>query len=232
MGRRTSRKVEALVLEHRSLARKVASRWFPHAHCEADRKDLISAAYEGLILAAKAYDGRRNFPRFAKERMAGAVKDHLRVLDPMSRDMRGHRNRLGRAGADLRQILGRAPLIEELAAHMGLTVAEVERLRVKAMRPEFLEIDRPITTAKGTEVTYADVLPATGPKPDDVVRARLDAFEATVGLDDRLLFVLRERFVKDRSLKAIGADLGVTESRACQLVATALRVIAEDLAAA
>jgi RNA polymerase sigma factor for flagellar operon FliA len=232
MPRPRSWTFEGLVLKHRTLAGQIARRWFRQAACEADRDDLVSAAHEGLIQAALAYDGRVDFPAYAEKRIAGAVRDHLRLTDPMSRDMRRHRNELGRAGDALYGALGRAPTVAELAAHLGLSVEQVESLRRKAMCPEFVDLHGSIPTMRGKTIHYSEVLPANDPRPDDVVAAKLDALEATIGLGERLLLVLRKRFVEDLSLKEIGADLGVTESRACQLVKDAIRFVANDMAAA
>jgi RNA polymerase sigma factor (sigma-70 family) len=49
---------------------------------------------------------------------------------------------------------------------------------------------------------------------------------ATAALDDRSLFVLERYWIDDRSLAAIAAELGLSESRVCQLHSMALMRVA------
>lgn len=53
--------------------------------------------------------------------------------------------------------------------------------------------------------------------PDVAVMNRVDVARALASLDERHRFVVHARFYEERTWRAIGEELGVTEGRACQL---------------
>jgi RNA polymerase sigma factor for flagellar operon FliA len=78
--------VEAHLPQVRMFARRV-TRGLP---ANIDRNDVEQICAIGLMDAALRFDPARNirFWTFASRRMLGAVQDHLRDMDPLSRDMR------------------------------------------------------------------------------------------------------------------------------------------------
>jgi len=71
-------------------------------------------------------------------------------------------------------------------------------------------------------------------EPEEVVIVKEEAIEvrtAVAALPPRLQLVIRRYFYEDRTLTQIGAELGVTESRACQLMKLARKKLAGALAA-
>jgi RNA polymerase sigma factor FliA len=70
------------------------------------------------------------------------------------------------------------------------------------------------------------------PATDEEVELEADHEEVQEALDNlpaRERFVVKEHYYRRRPLAAIGKDLGVTESRACQLHRRALRMLETDL---
>src|SRR5690242_6558830 len=93
--------------------------------------DVISAGWLGMVEAL----GRRtpdmtedHFEAFASYRVRGAILDHLRMLDPMSRKLRGASRRITQVVSELVGKLGRNPEQEEVAGALGLELAEYQRL--------------------------------------------------------------------------------------------------------
>lgn len=78
---------QALVLAHADLAAWLAHRRARQLPVVVDLEDLRSAAYLGLCEAAAKYDAGRgaSFRTYARHRIIGALEDHLRGLDPLTR---------------------------------------------------------------------------------------------------------------------------------------------------
>jgi RNA polymerase sigma factor (sigma-70 family) len=78
-----------LTAEHLRLVERVAFREFPQAWGE-HHQDLIGAGHLGLVLAARAFTpgGSATFESFAWHRIAGAMRDHRRRMDHLSRHQR------------------------------------------------------------------------------------------------------------------------------------------------
>jgi RNA polymerase sigma factor (sigma-70 family) len=70
---------QSLILEHISFAEKIACSKFRKTPPQVQLDELKSAAYMGLVDAARRYaDG--NFEAFASWRILGEIKDYLRSL--------------------------------------------------------------------------------------------------------------------------------------------------------
>jgi RNA polymerase sigma factor (sigma-70 family) len=72
--------IERLIIDHLPLAEKLASQENMKVFCGLD--EIRSAAYMGLVDAARKFDPSRNVPfgAYARTRIVGEIKDHLRFL--------------------------------------------------------------------------------------------------------------------------------------------------------
>lgn len=104
-----------------------------------------------------------------------------------------------------------------------------------------IRADSPWTNSRGGRARAWPVLIADVPRhqersdepePEEVVILEEEAAavrDAVDALPPRLQLVVRRHFYEDRTLTQIGADLGVTESRVCQLMKEARKALAEAL---
>src|SRR5687767_371460 len=92
--------------------------------------DLISAGVFGLMDAINAFDMSRGvkFETYCVPRIRGAMLDELRSMDWVPRLVRSKASKLNESLKQLEAALGRAPNENELAAHMGIPIAEMEKL--------------------------------------------------------------------------------------------------------
>ena len=121
--------------------------------------------------------------------------------------------------------LGRAPENHEVAAALGLSVAEVESNDGDVARANVLSL-------QGAEVSFEDMLVSTAPAPAELVehREKLEYLvDAIAELPERLRIVVQEYFLAERPMAEIAATLGVTESRVSQIRAEALVLLRDAL---
>lgn len=88
--------------------------------------DLISSGTVGLIAAIDRFEPARQLQlkTYAEHKIRGAMMDHLRSLDVLSRDDRRRAKKTGAARAGLEGRLRRTATHEEVAEEMGLSLKE------------------------------------------------------------------------------------------------------------
>ncbi|GMA38230.1 sigma-70 family RNA polymerase sigma factor [Mobilicoccus caccae] len=195
--------------------------------------DLVSAGMAALAMAARSFDASLGVPfgRYAVRRIRGALLDELRSADWATRSLRAKVRRRDAVHDSLAASLGRRPSPVEVAAELGCSVAELERLEADLHSSVVLRLDV-ITDASGGGGAADAILPSTDATPEMVLMARerqaylRDAIEA---LPDRLATVVRGCFFEDRPMRELAEDLGVTESRISQMRAEALRLLRDGL---
>lgn len=200
-------------------AREVA----PRVRDAVSLDELFSAGSLGLLQAMEGFDPERGlaFSTFAMRRIRGAILDELRSRDPLSRSDRSQVRRLESAVAELEQRLGRAPSSQEIAGHLGVDHETVARLRQRTAVVGSVSLE-----GEPGGRTLADRI---GDDGDTVIHSELEASEragalrsALDALPARERLILARSYFEERPLRQIANELGVTESRVCQLRAQAL----------
>ena len=206
------------------VARRLARR-LP-AHVEID--DLISSGVIGLMEAAERFDPKRvdRFEAFAEFRIRGAMLDDLRSRDTLSRDMRRLSNELRDATRRLEAQLGRTPDQEEIARRLGVGVEELYARQQKLSGSSVVGIDDagPDLLERTSDLQAAD--------PFEQASRREMMARLMGGIDDlpeKMQQVLSLYYCENLNLKEIGAVLGVTESRVCQIHGEATKRLRESL---
>jgi RNA polymerase sigma factor for flagellar operon FliA len=218
-----------------SLARRVAAS-MPHS---IELNDLVQDGMIGLIDAARRYDEDRGikFETFAERRVRGAMIDALR-RDAWPRGVRRQRRELEAAREQLRRELGAEPSLADLAARLG---SDETRLGKTIVRINTIESTSPLSA--GENVDGATLPPALVPSepiaPDRAyesqeVKDRIRA--AIASLPPRERRVIGLYYYAEATMKQIGAEIGVNESRVSQLHARAIlrlkKVLGADCAEA
>src|SRR5258708_5464735 len=93
-----------------------------------DLDDLISAGVFGLMDAIEAFDLERGvkFETYCVPRIRGAMLDELRTMDWVPRLVRSKATRLEEARKSLEAQIGRPPRSDEMAAKLGVSLAEFD----------------------------------------------------------------------------------------------------------
>ena len=185
-----------------------------------DIEDLVGAGSLGL---ADAYTRRAGMPgvefeAFAACRIRGAMLDELRRIDSMPRSARRSAKKIAVAARTVEQKFGRSARESEVATELGIQVGAYQAIRtnVDARRAPVL------FSGIGDEDYDASqhLVDADGEAPDAITsRAQLSKMIAAKvsALPERTRTVLAEIYAEETTLKNIGASLGVTESRVCQI---------------
>lgn len=212
------------------LARRVAAT-MPHS---IDIGDLVQDGVIGLIDAANRFDEARGikFETFAERRIRGAMIDALRK-DAWPRGVRRQRRELEAAREELRRELGCEPSLADLAAKVG---SDEKRLGRTIVRINAIESTSPLAnTDHLDESTLPAALVPSEPEQPDVayereeISARVHA--AIAALPAREQKVISLYYYGEATMKQIGAEIGVNESRVSQLHARAIRRLRESLSA-
>ena len=169
--RRTNDKAirDRLILTYAPLVKYVAGRLGSGLPAHVDEGDLVSYGLLGLIGAIERYDPGRDikFETYAIARIKGAIIDELRALDWVPRSVRSRAREIERAIAELEAKLGTAPTDEEIAAKIGITVAELEDSLTDISRSSIAALDELWSVSgEGDQVSLLDTIEdTTGPRP-------------------------------------------------------------------
>jgi RNA polymerase sigma factor for flagellar operon FliA len=196
--------------------------------------DLVQDGMLGLIDAAFRFDEARGikFETFAERRVRGAMIDALR-RDAWPRGVRRQRRELEAAREELRRELGAEPSLADLAARVGSDEARLGRTIV---RIKTIESTSPLSAGENVDGSTLPpaLVPSEPPAPDrayEDVEIR-DRVRAAIGaLPPRERKVIGLYYYAESTMKQIGAEIGVNESRVSQLHARAIQRLRKLLGA-
>lgn len=212
-----------------ALARRLAAS-MPHS---IDIGDLVQDGVLGLMDAANRFDEGRGikFETFAERRVRGAMIDALR-REAWPRGVRRARRELEAAREQLRLELGCEPSLADLAAKVG---SDEKRLGRTIVRIHTIESTSPLSAGDHpVEATLPAVLLPSEPESPDAAYVRTETCEhvhrAIASLPKRERRLISLYYFGDVTMKQIGAELGVNESRVSQLHARAIQRLRQALA--
>lgn len=223
---------ERLITGHLPLAEHIAQRF----SCKGIVKDdLLQVASIGLIHAVDRFDPSlgSEFLSYAVPTMMGEVRRCFRdTAWPMRvpRRLQELRLAINRAAGDLAQELGRPATCADLAAHLGLTEAEVD---------EGLEARQAYWSVSLDEPEYRD--PGRAPLcetigAEDVALALVEDHEALVpllsDLTERERRILALRFFEEKTQAQIGEEIGISQMHVSRLLKGVLEELRERLTTA
>lgn len=183
--------------------------------------DLISAGVFGLMDAIDSFDLTRGvkFETYCVPRIRGAMLDELRTMDWVPRLVRSKASKLQEATKQLETTLGRHPTDQELATHMSLSLADLEKMMLEASAVNLISLNKKwYETDSYKDVREIDIL--EDKKGEDPTRRiqKADLMRlVTKGLNrnERLIIILY--YYEELTMKEIGATLDLSESRVSQM---------------
>ena len=202
----------------RYLARRIHRRLPHHVALE----DLVHAGVLGLIDALNKFDGSKQvqFGAYAKFRIRGAILDSLRQLDWGSRELRRKARGLKEAQRKLTSICNRAPTEIEVAAELNLELRKFQQLLLDLVGLEVISLHRKSPWSDEDE-DLCDHLPSA--REDTpfscCVRSEMNdqLARAVADLPEKEQQVLGLYYFEELTMKEVGAEMGIGESRVSQI---------------
>jgi RNA polymerase sigma factor FliA len=215
---------DRLVLHYSPLVKYVAGRVRAGLPDFVDQADLVSDGIIGLMDAIAKFDLDRElqFQTYAVPRIRGAIMDGLRAGDWVPRAVREDIRDMSRAASDLERRLERAPTGPEVAAELGLSIADLRKKQRQSSYTNVLSIDSTELGDSTTPRTSLDL-----PEHADTVPPEF--LDAVRGLAERDQIVVALHYWERFTLAEIGTILGVSESRVCQIHGRATRELRRTL---
>lgn len=215
----------AIVEAHTDLVWKIASRIETEVRGALEAAELVAAGTFGLVEAVRRFrpDLGVPFRGYAAVRIRGAIRDDLRRRDVVTR-----RTRQLASAVEARSDLPDTAAVTAVAAELGSTPERVRAAQATVARSRTASIDAPVP---GTDVTI-DLRDDAAVDPADLVDASVlhaELAAAVHRLDWRDRYVVEEVYLQNRKLADVGVDLGVTESRVCQIARDVTRRLRGEL---
>ena len=213
------REREARILSHMPLVHAIARRIHSRLPRSVMLDDVIHEGYVGLIEAIDRYDECRRVPLrlFARRRVTGAILDLLRNLDWAPRSVRRRAEALEAMRDRLHLRMGRAPEVVEVAAALRLTVPEYNRYVSASQVRRVVSLDTPVRVDNPTPAIETLAI-EDDPTQRRQSRELIDAlYHAVARLPVKERDAVQGFYLDERPLVEIGAEMGVSESRASQL---------------
>jgi len=222
-----------LILAYEPLVKVVVSRLPANVRTYWEVDDLRSFGLLGLVEAIDRWadDSTSNrFPSYATKRVRGAIFDELRRLDWLPRTVR-RRVITYRATVDnLSSELGRVPETAEVLAEMGTDRASGDDVLAAVQSSQLLHLQHSIgNSAAGEDLRLIDLIVSDRDSEPEPAVLRSEQFEeirrAVTKLPERQRTVVTLHFLGGLTQEQIGLMLGVSNSRVCQIEATAIQTL-------
>jgi RNA polymerase sigma factor for flagellar operon FliA len=217
-----------LMVQYLPLVKYVASKVAAGLPSNVEQDDLESYGLFGLIDAIEKFEPERGFKfeTYAVPRIRGSILDELRVVDWVPRSTRARIKALDKELAAA-EAYGFDVPHDDMAERLGMTEVQYRQVILDSTTSALSALEAPTSQSSEEQLTLADVVPDLS-KSLDI--ADLDSlFQYVAGsigeLSERERFVLALYYFEGLTLAEIGAILGVTESRVCQIHTKACRGI-------
>ena len=220
---------ELLVARHRNLVRSCVARY---QRSPEPAEDLMQVGYVGLLKAINNFDpgAGASLAAYAQPCISGEIKRHFRDKRWQVHVERSVQERVlavREATRALTQQLGRQPADTEVAAHLGISGADLREARRAGLVFTPASLDAPLAGHPGA-ASLADVLGADDPAVEHTLD--MESVAAHWGeLPRREQKILLLRFYGDMTQAEIGQQLGISQMHVSRLLAHALSHLRQRL---
>lgn len=226
-GFKDAQEREQVLLEHLPQVKYIARRIHDRLPAQVPLDDLIHAGVVGLIDAVEKFDPRKKvqLKSYAKFRIRGAILDSLRELDWSPRHLRRQARRIEEARRDLKLRLRREATEPELAKELAMNLEDFQHLlgELRGLDVVSLQAESMDPQADEEVVSYR---PGGTDKDPFILclhgEIRSHITNALEDLDEKERQVVTRYYLEERTMKEVGAGLGVGESRVSQIHSAAI----------
>ena len=211
---------DQLVQRFAPLVKRIAYHLMARLPSSVQVDDLVQNGMMGLLDAISRFEAGMGaqFETYAAQRVRGAMLDGLRENDWLPRSLRRDFRRIEEAIAQLEQQYGRAPAEKELAAALGMSLAEYQKMLQDARGHQLMSFEDMVE--EGDEDFLERHLTDDTGEPSKILEdeaLRRILVQGIEALPEREKMMMALYYEQDLNLREIGEVMGVTESRVCQL---------------
>lgn len=210
---------DELVRQHAPLVRRIAYHLMGRLPASVDVGDLVQAGMIGLLEASRHYtpDRGASFETYAGIRIRGSMLDELRRTDWTPRSVHRKTREVAEVVRQIETETGAEADDAEVMRRLGISAAEYHQVLTDAASVRLLSLT---ASDDGDDGSVLDVADETGLSPQENIERdgmRGALAEAIGTLPEREQLVMSLYYEQELNLKEIGAVLGVSESRICQI---------------
>lgn len=188
------------------------------ANVEVD--DLIQNGLIGLMDALNRFQEMgAQFETYATSRIKGAMLDSLRQDDTLPRLLRQEMRKIEKGIRALEQQFKRPPTEAEIAAHLKMPLTQYQKILQDAKGHQVVYFDDLMNDEEGEDFLER-YLEDPSQNPAEILDSKdfkRELAAAINRLPEREKLMMALYYEQDLNLKEVGAVLGVSESRVCQM---------------
>jgi RNA polymerase sigma factor for flagellar operon FliA len=209
---------EELVTNNIALVKRIAHHLAARLPATIDINDLMQAGMIGLLEASRNFDPSRgaSFETYAGIRIRGSMLDEVRKNDWTPRSVHQKSRQVSEAIRAIEYETGRPAESKDIAERMGISIEDYHAILRDTAGCRLFSLDETMD-----EHGYRSDVPRSDTEtPDqalDKSQFRSGLTAAIKKLPEREQMVLSLYYEQELNLKEIGAVLGVSESRVCQI---------------
>jgi len=211
---------EQMVRQHQLLVKRIAHHLMGRLPDSVQVDDLIQAGMIGLLEAVNKFDPGQgaSFETYAGIRIRGAMLDEVRRGDWVPRSVHRNARAISDATRKVESVTGREAMGTEVAGQMGIDLEEFHGMLADSRGARLFSLEE-LSENDADSPDIMDDNPIEDVHMADSFRQQLAAAIET--LPEREQLVLSLYYDEELNLKEIGAVLGVSESRICQIMGAA-----------
>ena len=211
---------DQLVQRFAPLVKRIAYHLMARLPSSVQVDDLVQNGMMGLLDAISRFEAGMGaqFETYAAQRVRGAMLDGLRENDWLPRSLRRDFRRIEEAVAQLEQQYGRVPAEKELAAALGMSLGDYQKMLQDARGHQLISFEDMVE--EGEEDFLERHLTDDSGEPSKILEdeaLRRILVQGIEALPEREKMMMALYYEQDLNLREIGEVMGVTESRVCQL---------------
>jgi RNA polymerase sigma factor for flagellar operon FliA len=190
---------------------------------ELSTEDLVSAGIIGLMEAIDRFDPEKEtkLKTYAEFRIRGAMIDEIRSMQWASRDVKRKIGEIRKGFEELEMKLQRSPEEEEVAQHLGITLDEYYDIVRSANGAYLIGIEDICSKVEDGHMDFLECLAdQKSPDPLSLLGLQETKLALSKGIDElpvKERMVLTLYYYEEMTMKEVGAVLGLSESRVCQI---------------
>jgi len=206
------------IQQYLPLVKRIAYHLMSRLPPSVQQDDLIQAGLIGLLEALRNYDATQgaSFQTYARIRIRGAMLDEIRKNDWAPRSVHRKARMVAEVVRSIENRTGRDARDHEIAKELKVSLEDYHQLLQDASGHRVFSFDDLDPDGHGTMACVADrdKGPLEGLQREDFKKGLADAI---AGLPERERLVMSLYYDEELNLREIGAVIGVSESRVCQI---------------